>query len=205
MSKDAPTTREKTRHWIYVLGGEESLHEAQAWQRRKVDQGKRYEVIEARDSAAGQLAAVGHDDVLYIYGDAVITGLEATELAALLRRAGLPAAHRAVKLFLSGSGDEIPGGAPSYAEATYRALQPDFPGVVVYGYRGEVHTEGYDGHKSASLTPWGNTRRGGGSGLETARAARQGQPRGVPARRGPKRRVRPRTPWLHRSSRWEPR
>ena len=159
MNDTAPTAEAKTRHWIYVLGGKESLREAHAWQQRKAGQGKVYEVIEARDSAAGQLSAVGNDDVLYIYGDAVITGLEAAELAALLRRAGLDAGHREVKLFLSGSGDKTPGGGPSYAEATYHALRPDFPRAVVYGYRGEVHPEGYDGHKSASLAA-GETPQG---------------------------------------------
>ena len=153
MNADAPTVKKKTRHWIYVLGGEQSRREAHAWQQRKTAQGKLYEVIEAGEPSAGQLKEVGNDDVLYIYSDSVATGPEPGELAALLRGAGLDTGHRKVKLFLSGSGDETPAGGPSYAETAYRALQGDFPGAVVYGYRGEVHPEGYDGHKSASLVP----------------------------------------------------
>jgi len=146
-------------HWIYPLGGAALLKKALDWEDRKTRQGKSYAVIEASREGppAGRLANVGNHDVLYVYADAVRDGrlgewqLDATRLAEHLRGEGLDPAHCSVKVFASFSGDDA-GAAPCYAEALYEAMRREFPHMTVFGFRGKVDTEGFDGHKTAGLS-----------------------------------------------------
>lgn len=145
------------RHWIYVLGEEDLLAPAAAWAARKTAQHKDYRVIPGARSGlnAGKLLEVSPGDVLYVLSRTVRHGnlgdweVGPLQLAAHLQSANLNHSHRDLKLFASHTGDASDG--PSYAERVYAAMRPQYPDIVVYGYKGVVDTEGYDGHKTAGL------------------------------------------------------
>jgi hypothetical protein len=150
------------RHWIYALGNPELLAKAREWERRKRKQGKSYSSIEAdREGVSGpRLTKVGNGDVLYVYADAVREGRigdrrwDAAQLAAHLRAEGLDPGHCSLKIFASFSGDS--GGSACFAQELYEAMRPLYPHLIVFGFRGKVDTEGFDGHKTAGL---GETER----------------------------------------------
>lgn len=156
--KAVSTESKDKQHWIYVLGGAGLREKAYGWAQRKTRQGKRYSVIEGAPtgSSAARLAGVKNDDVLYVFSDAVHDGrlgewqIGIEELVALVRDEGLDRGHRAFKVFASWSGDA--GSSSSFAEQVYRAMLPHYPQIVVFGYRGKVDADGFDGHKTAGLT-----------------------------------------------------
>lgn len=145
------------QHWIYVLGGAELRKKAHKWEQRKTRQGKAYAVIEDVPGGAdsGKFSMVNSDDVLYILADAVREGklgewaIDPEDLARRLRAGGLIRTLGSLKIFASHSGDR--GSSASYAEQVYATLRPEYPDVTVFGYRGNVDAEGFDGHKTAGL------------------------------------------------------
>ena len=151
------TGQAKQQHWIYVIGGAELREKARHWEQRKTGQGKAYALISGSQpgSESATLADVKSDDVLYVLAGEVRDGrlgsvaFDPRELAAHLRKSGLPEGHRELKIFASRSGDE--DGGPSYAEQLYQAMLPEYPDIVVFGYRGQVDPDGFDGHKTAGL------------------------------------------------------
>ena len=151
------TGQAKQQHWIYVIGGAELKEKARQWEQRKTGQGKAYAVISGSQpgSESATLANVESEDVLYVLAGEVRDGklgsaaFEPRELAAHLRKHGLPEGHRELKIFASRSGDE--DGGPSYVEKLYQAMLAAYPDIVVFGYRGQVDPDGFDGHKTAGL------------------------------------------------------
>lgn len=145
------------RHWIYVLGEGECLAAAEAWAARKAAQGKDYRVIPGARSGinTGKLLEVAPGDILYVLSTAVRDGnlgewqVGPLQLANHLQSANLNHCHRNLKLFASHTGDAHDG--PAYAERVYAAMRPQYPDIVIYGYKGVVDTEGFDGHKTAGL------------------------------------------------------
>ena len=154
MALDSNKTK---HHWIYPLGGADLVERARKWQERKSHQGKSYAVIEAaREGPAGRLSQVGNSDVLYVYADAVREGrlgewqLDPSHLAANLLAEDLDPSHRSLKIFASFSGDA--SDSQSYAEQLFETMRPSFPHLTVFGFRGRVDAEGFDGHKTAGLS-----------------------------------------------------
>ncbi len=146
------------QHWMYVLGGTGLREKARKWEERKTRQGKGYAVIDCAPagSHAPRLAGVGNDDVLYVFADAVREGrvgeweMGPEDLARHLRAEGLDLGHRSLKIFASHSGDGF--GSECFAERVYEAMRPEYPHMMVSGYRGQVDAEGFDGHKTAGLS-----------------------------------------------------